>query len=96
MFWLGIQGENLIGPFRIEGTVNSQTYCDLLKRRLNNLSQIQQSNTIIFMHNNAPSHASHFTKELLKLNKFGRSKLLELPRRQSHRKSFFCTEMKTL
>ena len=50
MFWLGIQGENLIGPFRIEGTVNSQTYCDLLKRHLipylNNLSQNQRRNAI--------------------------------------------------
>ena len=66
LFWLGIHGENLIGPFRIERTVNSQTYCDLLKFHLipylNNLSQNQQRNTI-FMHDNALNHVFHFTKD---------------------------------
>lgn len=84
MFWAGLHGSNLIGPFRIqEGIkIDSAVYCQLLNDKLmpyvNSFPQIQR-NKIVLMQDNAPSHASNFTKTFLEGNGFSGKRLMDWP-----------------
>ncbi len=67
-FWAGICEDTLIGPFMVEEGVkmNSEAYCDFLKQ---NFVKWHKSQTLpfkrkcIYMHDNAPSHASKYTRD---------------------------------
>ena len=70
MFWSAICGDKLIGPVRVpEGVkLNSVSYCELLND--NFLPWLDQQSgevksKLVFMQDNAPSHASRFTKHWL-------------------------------
>ena len=75
MIWAGIIGDELVGPFKVEDglKMNSITYCDFLNRNLidwvENLPLTKLKN-LIFMQDNAPSHASKFTKSWLESQGF--------------------------
>lgn len=70
MFWAAIHGRNLIGPFKVEQGVkmDSRTYQNLLDTHfmpyLNSMPRNSRSK-VIFMQDNAPSHASSMTREFL-------------------------------
>lgn len=84
MFWAGIHGKNLIGPFKIDEGVklDSASYSKLLEDRfmpyVNSMPR-QTRNQIILMHDNAPSHASRFTQRFLADNGFTGSRLMIWP-----------------
>ena len=70
MFWAGIIGNTLIGPMRVpEGVkLTSQAYISFLDEHLSpwldNLPLLRRRQ-LIFMHDNAPSHASKATASFL-------------------------------
>ena len=70
MFWGDIYDDYIIDPFRVEDGLNmtSQVYIDLLKDKFmlffNAIPSVKR-NSLIFMQDNAPSHASMMTKDLL-------------------------------
>ena len=84
MFWAGLHGKNLVGPFRVPDglKMDSQGYTDFLSRHLlpyyNAMSARDKARTI-FMHDNAPSHASAFTKKFLTDNGFIGSRIMAWP-----------------
>ena len=66
MFWAGIVGDQLVGPFRVpEGLkMNSDSYCAFLEENL--VPWLEEQNlrrrrSIVFQQDNAPSHASKYT-----------------------------------
>lgn len=71
MVWAAIIDDTLIGPFRVQDGVkiNSQSYCQFLQdtyfKQWFNKKSAALKKSIIFMQDNAPSHASHFTAEFL-------------------------------
>ena len=67
MIWAGIVGDTLIGPCLIpEGTkINSENYISLLKNNLVPFIENNKENKYVFMHDNAPAHASKKTKNFL-------------------------------
>jgi len=82
LFWMGIHNGNVLGPHIIEGTINSQTYCKLLKDNFlpyyRNLS-IKTKKELVYMHDNAPSHCSHMTRSFLQEHGFKNDRLMEWP-----------------
>jgi transposase len=84
MFWAGICGDTLIGPFMVEEGVkmNSEAYCDFLTQ---NFFKWYKSQTLsfkrkcIYMHDNAPSHASKYTTDFLASKGFKDAKLMVWP-----------------
>ena len=71
MFWAGIIGEEVLGPFRVADGVklDSKGYCSFLQEHLlpwfSEKSE-EERKTFIFQQDNAPSHASKYTKSWLK------------------------------
>ena len=70
MFWAAIVDKDIIGPFRVPDGVkiDSSGYCDLLQRCFIPWWKRKAAKTrksLIFMHDNAPAHASKFTQEWL-------------------------------
>ena len=70
MLWAGIVGDELVGPFRVQEGVKltSNTYCQFLKSFLEPwLEEVPLSRlrNLIFMHDNAPSHAAKATTQYL-------------------------------
>lgn len=67
MVWAGIINSEFVGPFRVEQGVkiNSENYCKFLKstmfKQWYNKKSAAFKKKIIFMQDNAPSHASHYT-----------------------------------
>ena len=84
MFWAGICGDTLIGPFMVEEGVkmDSEAYANLLKQ---NFFKWYRSQTFsfmrkcIFMQDNAPSHASRYTRNFLAAKGFKDAKLMVWP-----------------
>lgn len=70
MIWAAIVGNELIGPFKVDDGVklNSENYCKLLQSVFfpwyNRKSRVFKKN-VVFMHDNAPSHASKATTAFL-------------------------------
>ena len=84
MFQAAIHGENLVGQFRIDNgiKINSETYSNLLKTKF--LPYIHSMNgrgrkRVIFMQDNAPSHAPTHTIEFIKANGFSGTRLMDWP-----------------
>ena len=82
MFWAGMLGSTIIGPFRVEQGVkmNSEGYCKFLTKnflpwyeRLSN----EEKEEIIFMQDNAPSHASKYSKSWFSEQGIDETKLMK-------------------
>lgn len=84
MFWAGIIGDELIGPVKVQEGVklNAQSYCefifDALSDWLENVN-LKRRRKIIFMHDNAPSHAAKKTTEFLHSLGFKKDTLMDWP-----------------
>ena len=70
MLWAGIVGDELVGPFRVKEGVKltSQTYCQFLKSFLEPWLEdvpLSRLRNLIYMHDNAPSHAAKATTQYL-------------------------------
>ena len=71
MFWAGIIRDELIGPVKVQEGIklNANSYCefiyDVLSDWLENLNLKRRRRIIIFIHDNAPSHAAKRTTEFL-------------------------------
>ena len=70
MIWAGIVDRTIIGPFRVDEGVklNSASYCEFLEKTFFHWYNGQPRRFRMkwtFMHDNAPSHASRFTKQFL-------------------------------
>ena len=71
MFWDGIINSTLVGPFTVRKGVkmNLKNYVDFLQANFmqwfNNKSKTFK-NKMIFMHDNAPSHATRVTSQFMK------------------------------
>ena len=84
MIWAGIIGDELVGPFRVPDGLKfpAATYCEFLKTALEPwlddlpLSRLKR---IVFMHDNAPSHAAKATTAVLKSLGFVNESLMIWP-----------------
>ena len=70
MIWAGIIGNEVIGPFKVEEGVklNSVNYCAFLAQNFKPWLLAQNEDRkekLIFMQDNAPSHASKYSKTWL-------------------------------
>ena len=70
MFWAGICGDTLIGPFIVEEglKMDSEAYAYFQKQHFFNWYKNQPRSfkrKCIYMHDNAPSHASRYTRDFL-------------------------------
>ena len=84
MFWAGIVGNRLIGPFKVEEGVkmNSENYSSFLQANFIPWYRSQSrkfKKDCIFMHDNAPAHASHFTKAFLTSKNIPETKIMNWP-----------------
>lgn len=84
MFWAGIMGSSLLGPFRVDDGVklNSEGYCAFLNEHFLTWFKSQRPqfrNKLVFMHDNAPSHASNHTKQWLSEQGLRNEKLMVWP-----------------
>ena len=85
MVWAAIFNDQLIGPFRIPDGVkiNSAYYCQFLNdnflKKWYNKKLASMKKTIIFMHDNAPSHTSKSTTSWLAGKGFKGDRLMVWP-----------------
>ena len=84
MIWAGIIGNEVIGPFKVEEGVklNTVNYCAFLAKNFKQWLQMQNNyrrQKLIFMQDNAPSHASRYTKSWLKNECFNNDSLMDWP-----------------
>ena len=84
MIWAGIIGNEVIGPFKVEEGVklNTVNYCAFLAKNFKPWLQMQNNyrrQKLIFMQDNAPSHASRYTKFWLKNECFNSDSLMDWP-----------------
>lgn len=84
MIWAGIIGEEIIGPYKVEEGVkmNSANYCAFLEKNFLPWFERQdeaRKQDMILMQDNAPSHASRYSKEWLGTKGFKNDSLMEWP-----------------
>ena len=84
MFWARIVGNKLIGPFRVSERVklDSQFYVKFLSDNFFAWYKSQSRSfkmKCIFMHDNAPAHASRLTAEFLAPKSFKEDRLMQWP-----------------
>ena len=84
MFWAGIKGDTIIGPFKVEAGVkiDSESYCELLNKYLTPWLEEQPLSlwrTMIFQQDNAPTHRSAYTSDWLKKAGFNNERVMEWP-----------------
>ena len=84
MFWAAIVGKTLVGPFRVRKGVkmNSEFYTQFLNDNFFTWYESQSANfkqNCIFMQDNAPSHASRYTKNFLAQKGFVNEKIMDWP-----------------
>lgn len=84
MIWAGIIGNEVIGPFKVEEGVklNSVNYCAFLAQNFKPWLLAQNEDRkekLIFMQDNAPSHASRYSKTWLGDEGFINDSLMDLP-----------------
>ena len=95
MFRAGVPGNKMVGLFRVpEGVkMNAPTYAEFLKRNFvpwYRKQRVAFLREIIFMQDNSPSHAAHFTTAYLQSIGFKDEKLMISPASSPstlHRKS---------
>ena len=84
MFWAGIKGDQLLGPFRVpEGVkINSEAYIDLLNISFlpwyNKLKRSEKSK-LIFMQDNARAHTAKSTISFLEKKGIKGNKIMDWP-----------------
>ena len=84
MIWAGIIGDELVCPFRVPDglKLTAATYCEFLKTALEPwlddlpLSRLKR---VVFMHDNAPSHAAKTTTAVFKSLGFVNKSLMIWP-----------------
>ena len=84
MFWAAIVNDELVGPFKVEKGVkiNSESYCAFLKKNLVPLWKnvpYQVKKKLIFMQDNASSHASRYTRAWLASQGFVDDRIMDWP-----------------
>lgn len=84
MFWAGIKGDVIIGPFKVEPGVkiNSASYCEFLNKYLLPWLEDQPLSlwrTMIFQQDNAPAHRSEYTSNWLKNAGFKDERVMAWP-----------------
>ena len=85
MIWAGVIGNEVIGPFKVEEGVklNSVNYCAFLAQNFKQPWLLAQNEDrkekMIFMQDNAPSHASRYSKTWLGDKGFINDSLMDLP-----------------
>lgn len=68
--WLGVVGDQLIGPHVFQGPLTSATYLDFLEHHLPGLLDIipvPKRAEIIYQHDGAPAHSSNTVRDFLNL-----------------------------
>ncbi|RCN50166.1 transposase [Ancylostoma caninum] len=80
--WAGIWSGGVLGPFFFEGTVTSDSYLEMIKRKV--ISYVKAKN-LVFMHDGAPAHYSAPVRNYLNENVpnlwIGRGGTIEWPPR---------------
>lgn len=85
LVWAGIIKDELVGPFRVEDglKLNSQTYCQFLEdtffKQWYRKKSVSFKRTMIFMQDNAPSHASKYTTVWLASKGFKDDRIMKWP-----------------
>ena len=84
MFWAGIQGSAIIGPYMVpQGVkINAKAYCELLDQFLLPWLENQpllRRRKLIFQHDNDPAHKAKFTTNWLNNYSFGKDKIMVWP-----------------
>ena len=84
MFWAGIVKDKLIGPYKVDSSVkmNSVTYSEFLNNTFLKWYKRQSRQfklSCTFMHDNAPAHASQYTKAYLEGKGITGSKIMKWP-----------------
>lgn len=84
MFWGGLVGSEVIGPFRVPDGVkmNAASYIDFLKAHLLPWLKMKKPairKKLVFMHDNAPSHAANATRGFLEQQGFKDDRLMIWP-----------------
>ena len=84
MFWAAIVDDKLVGPFRVQDgvKVNSEGYCTFLNTNFlpwwkKNPAKLKK--LLVFMQDNAPSHASRYTQDWLASQGFKDDHLMKWP-----------------
>ena len=81
MFWAGIKGDTIIGPFKVEAGVkiDSQSYCELLNKYLRPWLEEQPLSvwrTVIFQQYNASAPRLAYTSDWLKKAGFDNERVM--------------------
>ena len=81
MFWAAILGSKLIGPFKVPDGVKMTafTYTERLEQNLIpeiHLLEPGLRDNFVFMHDNAPSHASFIARVFLRIHKLAEKRLM--------------------
>lgn len=66
--WCGILNDQIIGPFFIEGNLNSRSYCQFLRENLHELLEnvpLQKRRGIYFQQDGCPAHTARITRACL-------------------------------
>ena len=84
MFWAAIIHDKLVGPFRVKDGVKmtAPTYIAFLKEHFSPWYKKQSlafRNKMVFMQDNAPSHAAHLTTDFLKKVLVKKGEIMEWP-----------------
>lgn len=84
MFWAVIVDDKIVGPFILAGGVkiNFESYCKFLQKNLiSRLKKVSahQCKQLLCMHDNAPSHASHYTTNWLKAKETFEAQIMTWP-----------------
>lgn len=85
LLWAGIIKNELVGPFRVEDGVkiNSQTYCQFLEdtffKQWYRKKSVSFKKNMIFMQDNAPSHASKYSTAWLASKGLKEEKIMTWP-----------------
>uniref|UniRef100_A0AAY4C5V1 Oxysterol-binding protein n=1 Tax=Denticeps clupeoides TaxID=299321 RepID=A0AAY4C5V1_9TELE len=85
LVWAGIIKDDLVGPFRVEDGVklNSQTYCQFLEdtffKQWYRKKSASFKKNMVFMQDNAPSHASKYSTAWLARKGIKEEKLMTWP-----------------
>ena len=84
MFWAGIFGDKLVGPFKLDKGVkmNSAVYSEFLETHYIPWEEslpLAVSKNLVFMQDNAPSHASKYTSQFLTGHNISGARLMKWP-----------------
>ena len=84
MFWVAIIGNKLVGPFRVADGVKmtAKLYIDFIKEHLvpwHKKKNLSFRKKMVFMHDNAPSHAARLTTEYLQSVLGNHGKIMQWP-----------------